>query len=83
MVQLFNFSYWTRTFQVPEVLSPPDGDWDFFLFVSVPYPNTGLLVQLDRGGQTIRESRRKNFIIDRGLVVVEVKEEVTDRFIHF
>ena len=51
--------------------------------MSVPYPNTGLLVQLDRGGQTIRESGRKNFIIDRGMVVVEVKEEVTDRVTHF
>ena len=82
MVQLFNFSYWTRTFQVPEVLSPPDGDWDFFLFVSVPYPNTDLLVQLVRGGQTIRESGRKNFIIDRGMLVVGVKGEVTDRDTH-
>ena len=50
--------------------------------MSVPYPNTGLLVQLGRGGQTIRESGRKNFIIGRGMVVVGVKEEVTDRVKH-
>ena len=30
MVQPVSFSYGTGTLEVPEVLSPPDGDWNFF-----------------------------------------------------
>ena len=50
---------------VPEVLSPPVGDWNFFFIFPDPYSDPGSLgfsprrVQRNREGQTVRESGRK------------------------